>query len=88
MKKYKNKRKPKSSQIATLTFDLNDIDAYYDFNTCLKAQRLSSTLHEVAQLLRKYRKYHTFETEAETKLINLIEEEFYNICKDHDIDPM
>lgn len=85
-KKVTKKKKPKV--YATLHFDLTDFDAREKYDMCNKAQDMHIILYNIAVLLRNYRKYVTFPTDAEHKLVVKIEEQFYDICKQYDIDPM
>lgn len=80
-------KKSKPSKYATLTFDLTDPYAHEDFIVHTKAIDMKLALYDIAVKLREYRKYKTYNTQAETDLVHEIEEQFYAICKDHDIDP-
>lgn len=70
---------------ATLTFNLEDYDAKQAHIRAVKADKAYSALHEITQLLRKYRKYDLPDKLAglsNQDLIEDLEEEIHKLIQD------
>lgn len=101
-KKIKTIKKPKTSQVAVLTFDLSDFDARQDFELMIKFKSMHLALSDIAdKLFRPHRKHgysQEFDlnkylnsdveavNEASYETISELEDKFYEILKEYDID--